>query len=1079
MSVNKQEFAKYVKEFSFRELFNDLGWNNDKTNQTIQVDSLIFNLQGIAEKSGFKILLCNPANNSIPDYDIRKKIDTQITKLFQEHLIIYIDGQKKEQIWQLVVRQSGKPIKVTETRYNSSQDPELLYQRTSGIFFELNEEDKITIVDVTSRVTENFQQNNERVTKKFYDEFRNEHESFLSFIKGIDSTINREWYSSLMLNRLMFCYFIQKKGFLDSNKNYLRDKLKICQERKGKDKFYSFYRDFLLILFHQGLNEPSQKKETIIELGKIPYLNGGMFDEHELEKEYKDIEIEDVAFEKIFDFFDEYNWHLDTRITATGKDINPDVIGYIFEKYINDRSQMGAYYTKEDITDYISKNSVLPFLFDESKRIYPTYFENTGELWKILRESSDKYIYESIKHGVNEILPTEITKGINDINERTNWNNYAPEAYALTNETWREVIDRRNQYSQIKNNIESGEIKSISILITYNLDIRQFAQDVVENTSDPEFLKTFYQILNNVTILDPTCGSGAFLFAAMNILEPLYEACLQRMDNFVSEFTGEQNKFFENTLNQVKSLDHPNLQYFIFKSIILRNLYGVDIMKEAVEIAKLRLFLKLVACLEVDSSKPNFGLEPLPDIDFNIRSGNTLIGYASEEDLKKSLTGMFDFDDDLGKMEKKFNTIANMFSSYKEIQLDNDNNFNEYKNMKEELYEKLKELNSELNQLLFKLTSEIKYEKWVTTYQPFHWFAEFYEIIHDKGGFDVVIGNPPYVEYTKVRNTYKIKGFETEKCGNLYGFVIERCVQILNKNGLMGMIIPISAFSNSSMETLQNLFKKFPLVYISNFHQRPAALFEGVLQRLSIFILYKDNIIKGTYSTKVYRWKSESRKFLFKSIFYIQSDQTHQSNFLKLGSPIENSILNKYLVNKTIIHYIAGSNDISNKIYYRTAGGGYWVTFLNTSFDTTSLSNKGASFQKQYSSKVMSAVLNSNLFWWYYSINFDQFNFKDYMIFGFRFNYPENKIMEQKLIKLSDKLEEELLTNASTYVINSKTRGRNETITYNKYLSKTTMDEIDKVLADLYGFNAEELDFITNYDYKYRMSKDDDEKIES
>ncbi len=63
--------------------------------------------------------------------------------------------------------------------------------------------------------------------------------------------------------------------------------------------------------------------------------------------------------------------------------------------------------------------------------------------------------------------------------------------------------------------------------------------------------------------------------------------------------------------------------YFILKSIIVNNLYGVDIMEEAVEICKLRLFLKLVAQVETPAR-----LEPLPDIDFNIRAGNTLVGYA-------------------------------------------------------------------------------------------------------------------------------------------------------------------------------------------------------------------------------------------------------------------------------------------------------------------------------------------------------------------------------------------------------------------------------------------------------------------
>ncbi len=176
---------------------------------------------------------------------------------------------------------------------------------------------------------------------------------------------DKEWYASLMLNRLMFCYFIQKKGFLDNNLNYLKEKLSACQQKKGKDKFYvSFYKNFLLALFHKGLGSPDHSEELKKEFGKIPYLNGGLFDIHYLEKEYKDIDIGDEAFSNIFKFFDQYNWHLDTDKKSSGKDIDPDVIGYIFEKFINDRAKMGAYYTKEDITDYISKNCIIPYLFD-------------------------------------------------------------------------------------------------------------------------------------------------------------------------------------------------------------------------------------------------------------------------------------------------------------------------------------------------------------------------------------------------------------------------------------------------------------------------------------------------------------------------------------------------------------------------------------------------------------------------------------------------------------------------------------------------------------------------------------------
>ncbi len=82
-----------------------------------------------------------------------------------------------------------------------------------------------------------------------------------------------------------------------------------------------------------------------------------------LESAYPGIEIPDEAFERLFAFFNEYHWHLDNRPLRKDNEINPDVLGYIFEKYINQK-QMGAYYTKEDITEYISKNTIIPYLFD-------------------------------------------------------------------------------------------------------------------------------------------------------------------------------------------------------------------------------------------------------------------------------------------------------------------------------------------------------------------------------------------------------------------------------------------------------------------------------------------------------------------------------------------------------------------------------------------------------------------------------------------------------------------------------------------------------------------------------------------
>ncbi|MBW2570720.1 MAG: hypothetical protein JRE47_15515 [Deltaproteobacteria bacterium] len=198
------------------------------------------------------------------------------------------------------------------------------------------------------------------------------------------------------------------------------------------------------------------------------------------------------------------------------------------------------------------------------------------------------------------------------------------------------MIERRKRYAKVKSKIKNGKITEINDFITYNLNIRQFAQDVMENSDDPDFIRQFFKAIKSVTILDPTCGSGAFLFAALNILEPLYETCIERMEQFTAE-EPRKYKFFHEVLAEVNSEEHPNLGYYIYKTIILNNLYGVDIMHEAVEIAKLRLFLKMVGAVDINIRKPNYGLEPLPDVDFNIRAGNTLVGFASEDDFKKAV----------------------------------------------------------------------------------------------------------------------------------------------------------------------------------------------------------------------------------------------------------------------------------------------------------------------------------------------------------------------------------------------------------------------------------------------------------
>lgn len=1092
MAISKSQFSSYVRSFNFRELFNELGWNNDNVTRRLIIDGINFNITSIAEKAGFRILVCeSQSGKGIPAHQIRKKIEHQVTKLFFEHLIIFIDGNRKEQIWQFAVRRAGSPVKITETRYNIIQTPELLYQRAGNLFFTLDEEDKVTIVDVTQRVSEQFQQNSERVTKRFYERFKKEHKAFKDFIEGIDDAMTVDWYASLMLNRLMFCYFIQKKGFLDDNRNYLQDKLFECRLKIGSNQFYSFYRGFLLVLFHQGLGTPESIRDKNLELGRIPYLNGGLFDEHSIERMYGNIEIEDEAFEKVFEFFDQYEWHLDTRITASGRDINPDVIGYIFEKYINDRAQMGAYYTKEDITDYIGKNSIIPWLFDEVKRHYAKPFGKNGWLWNTLKASGDNYIYEAVKYGIPEEgelfddLPEEIKQGFDPELEkkvvdgqgpwlweiRKYWNKPAPQEIALPTETYRELIERRNRYAEVKDRIESGEITDIKDFITYNLDIRQFTEDILENAEDTDFVRHFYKALTSVTILDPTCGSGAFLFAALNILQPLYEKCILKMESFIEKDGKGKHTCFDDELKKIKAPEHPNIEYFIYKSIILNNLYGVDIMNEAVEIAKLRLFLKLVAAVDTDFNKPNFGLEPLPDIDFNIRAGNTLIGLTSETEIESTFHGKLDLDNDLQRIKDECRIVSDTFRRYKEVQLEGYTDFEAFKEAKDDLTKRLSNLRNELNLLLHKHYYEnLNYENWLSTHQPFHWLAEFYEIINERGGFDVVIGNPPYVEYSQVRKDYTLVNYETEKCGNLYGFVFERSFNI--SQGIIGLIIQLSAISTITMGPLQKFIKSNSrLVFSGVYPERPKQLFDGACIAVSILICVGRSNIEKILSCGINRSTETQREMLFDSLYYANCDneQLHDYQlFPKFSNSLDLSIYSKIKSNNSIQKYLSSYPSDNNTLYYRTAGGRYWKLFLLRDFQHKSTSNKKKTFSKDCDCRVFCAILNSNLYWWFFANFFDLYNLKDYMIFSFPFTYDmsNEEILSRKGTELMNSYEEN--SESKKQFIKSKNQIAHFEV-FNPRLSKLIIDEIDSVLARHYGFNHAELDYIVNYDLQYKM----------
>ena len=151
-------------------------------------------------------------------------------------------------------------------------------------------------------------------------------------------------------------------------------------------------------------------------------------------------------------------------------------------------------------------------------------------------------------------------------------------------------------------------------------------------------------------------------------------------------------------------------------------------------------------------------------------------------------------------------------------------------------------------------------------------------------------------------------------------------------------------------------------------------------------------------------------------------------------------------------------------MFYRSAGGLYWKVFLNFTWPYQTTSNKQCTFRSEYDRDVFVAVFNSSLFWWYYTVTFDTFNLKDYMLFGFRFSYPE----DTHIIRFLQALCQQLMDDFRKHAKHLKRGGTGSYTVYAKK-SKPILDAIDSILAQHYGFTDEELDFIINYDIKHRM----------
>jgi hypothetical protein len=310
---------------------------------------------------------------------------------------------------------------------------------------------------------------------------------------------------------------------------------------------------------------------------------------------------------------------------------------------------------------------------------------------------------------------------------------------------------------------------------------------------------------------------------------------------------------------------------------------------------------------------------------------------------------------------------------------------------------------------------------------------------------------------------------------------MERSERLLHKNGCMSMIVPLSLPSTQRMQIVQEILEVGRNAWFANFAWRPAKLFETVNRALTIFVLNpSDN--SHTFSTNYQKWNSDDRDGLMKRLNYIKVLRNRPACWIpKIGDFIEMELLRKVLAVTTSVRNYIGKTD--HRVYYRTTGGLYWKVFTDFAPAFNLNGKKGHSsretwftLQKKDFVRPIIAALSSDIFWWWYTVTS---NVRDLNPFDVQnFPLPESVLSDTAIQALGARYLEDLDNNSMMLIREQKQTGTTETQSFKIQKSKQILDEIDTVLARHYGFTEEELDFIINYDIKYRMGRGTEEEAE-
>ncbi len=667
------------------------------------------------------------------------------------------------------------------------------------------------------------------LSKEFFDEYHRHYDRIIAELarQGNTGAVFHD-YVKKMMGRIVFLHFLQKKGWLNDDPEFL-SKLFFLSPYK-----HDFLEQELEPLFFGIFNTEPDKREQLFsqehwdlrwlaEWEKLPYLNGGLFERDEVDK--MKIKLPASLFENLFRFMASYNFTIDENDPDDADiGIDPEMLGKIFESLLEDNKAKGAFYTPKEIVRYMCKESLIAYLGTQATGLSKESGTQATGLSKELGAQATGLSKEpgTQATGLSKEPGTQATGLSKDS---------GIQATGLSKEPGTQATGLSREIGEQATGL-SGYIRKF-----------------VEQHEFPEELEPYREVLDtalrNVKICDPAIGSGAFPMGLLNELWRCREALGERATSpsqMGTQATGlSQAGSLCSKEGQAGSL-YPYSRATLKREIIENNIYGVDIEKGAIDIARLRFWLSIV----VDAEEP----EPLPNFDYKFMQGNSLIESFDGHDLShimdndrgsrslpgrsgrkagwgENQTGM-----EFGSEEVKQN-LRNWLKMY--FSLTNHKEKAHYREL----------INSSVKNYIVQQGIGPAAETRLNAIDPsankdfFLWHTWFKDIF-DNGGFDIVIGNPPYINVENLdekTKDYLFTNYSTcQGRTDIYIGFIEKSIALMNCKGVTSFIIPYSYtnqnYGELSRRMLTEKYSIEEIVDTSNYYVFDNAVVKNIIIRL-------------------------------------------------------------------------------------------------------------------------------------------------------------------------------------------------------------------------------------------------------